>query len=285
MNSRTRLNFLVFIAAFLPGTFAFGQSSEMGLFLGIGTYKGEISPHLFNTKTIKPAVGILYRRNLNSHWAYRLGLTYGAVAGDDAKSNDEYQLRRNLSFRARILDLHGAFEFNFLPYQLANESSAPATPFVFGGLSLYHFNPQAELNGDWYDLQPLGTEGQGTSAYPSREKYKRTQMALMFGGGFKFKFSKMFGITLEAGARRLYTDYLDDISKTYADKGVLQAAYGDVSVQLSDRSTDGQAADNTDRQRGNASDKDWYMFTGITLNFTLSSKYSSNCTPFRQKLR
>jgi hypothetical protein len=92
-------------------------------------------------------------------------------------------------------------------------------------------------------------------------------------------------MTIEAGARRLYTDYLDDVSTTYADKDVLLSNYGETSVILSDRSIDGQAANNTDRQRGNASDNDWYMFAGISLNFTLSSKYSDNCTPFRQKLR
>jgi Domain of unknown function (DUF6089) len=262
-----------------------GQSSEAGIFLGVGTYKGEISNSLFSTKFVKPAVGILYRRNFNSHWGYRLGITYGAVTADDAESDDDYQVRRNLSFRARILDFHGLFEFNFFPYQLADPSSKTWTPFLFGGLSVYHFNPQAELDGEWYDLQPLGTEGQGTDAYPSREKYKRTQVAIPFGGGFKFRFSKRFGMTIEAGARRLYTDYLDDVSTTYADKDVLLAEYGEVSVILSDRSIDGQAAGNTDRQRGNASDRDWYMFTGISFNFTLSSKYSDNCTPFRQKLR
>ena len=261
------------------------QSSEAGLFLGVATYKGELQNHLFSTKFIKPAVGILYRRNLNSHWGYRLGITYGAVTADDAESDDDYQVRRNLSFRSRILDFHGVFEFNFFSYQLASDRSAKWTPFLFGGLSIYHFNPQAELDGEWYDLQPLGTEGQGTDAYPSREKYKRTQVALPFGGGFKFRFTRRFGMTVEAGARRLYTDYLDDVSTTYADKDVLLSNYGETSVILSDRSIDGQAANNTDRQRGNASDNDWYMFAGISLNFTLSSKYSDNCTPFRQKLR
>jgi hypothetical protein len=278
----TLLLFFVFIASATPLK---AQSSELGLLLGVGTYKGEISPSLFSTKFIKPAAGLLYRRNFNNHWAYRLGVTYGSVTADDADSDDEYQVRRNLSFRARILDFHGLLEFNFFPFQIANSKSSRMTPFVFGGLSVYNFNPQAELDGEWYDLQPLGTEGQGTNAYPGREKYKRTQVAIPFGGGFKIRFTKRFGMTIEAGARRLYTDYLDDVSTTYADKDVLMAEQGEIAVILSDRSIDGQSVGNTDRQRGNASDRDWYMFSGITLNFTLSAKYSDNCTPFRQKLR
>jgi hypothetical protein len=198
--------------------------------------------------------------------------------------DDEYKKRRNLSFRSRIWDAHYLLEFNFLPYQTANRTSK-FSPFIFGGLSVYHFNPQAELNDDWYNLQPLGTEGQGTSAYEDRKKYKRLQVAIPFGGGFKFKIAPRFGITIEAGVRRLYTDYLDDVSTTYAEKDVLLAQNGELALIFSDRSIDGQQLGNDNRQRGNASDKDWFMFTGITLNYTLSRKYNDNCAPFKRKLR
>lgn len=260
------------------------QSSEVGIFLGTASYKGELNPSLFNPQFIKPAVGVLYRKNLNNHWAHRLGFTFGVIQGDDSKSSDDYQKRRNLSFRSPINDLHYYIEFNFFPYQIANPNSR-FTPFLFTGINAFIFNPQAELNGKWVNLQPLGTEGQGTEAYPDREKYKRFQVGIPFGGGVKFKISRRFGMTIEAGARRIYTDYLDDVSTTYADKDVLLAANGETSVVLSDRSLDGQALDNTDRQRGNASDRDWYMFTGITINYTLTKRYNDNCSPFKGKLR
>ena len=76
-------------------------------------------------------------------------------------------------------------------------------------------------------------------------------------------------MTIEAGPRRLYTDYFDDVSTTYADPDVLgrkwpgQLLRWPIEVSM-------VQLDNTNRQRGNASDKDWYMFTGITLNYTLS---------------
>jgi hypothetical protein len=143
-------------------SFTLAQSSEAGLFLGVATYKGDLQNHLFSTKFIKPAVGILYRRNLNSHWGYRLGITYGAVTADDAESDDEYQVRRNLSFRSRIWDFHGMFEFNFFSYQLASDRSARWTPFLMGGLSVYHFNPQANwmVNGMICSLLVQKAKGQ-----------------------------------------------------------------------------------------------------------------------------
>jgi len=276
-------SFLLIFVCFLSGP-AISQSTEIGIMLGTSTYKGELSNSLFNPRFVKPAVGILYRKNINNHWAHRFGLNYGTFLADDALSDDEYQVRRNLSFRSRIWDLHYYLEFNFFPYQIANPKTR-FSPFVFVGVNGYLFNPQAELNGEWYDLQPLGTEGQGTNAYPDRDKYKRLQFAIPFGGGVKFKVSNRLGFTLEAAARRTYTDYLDDVSTTYAEKDVLLAENGEIAVLLSDRSTDGQAIGNTNRQRGNASDRDWYMFTGITINYVLTKKYNDNCTPFKGKLR
>lgn len=275
------LTLIVFNLFLVP---VFSQSAEIGLFLGTATYKGELSKSLFNTRFLKPAVGIHYRRNFNNHWGYRLGLMYGSMIADDAAANDDYQNRRNLSFRSRTWDGHLLLEFNFLPYQIGNPDSR-FSPFIFGGVSAYYFNPQAEYKGDWYNLQPLGTEGQGTNAYTNRKKYSRVQIALPFGGGVKLKVSKRIGLTLEAGARKLYTDYFDDVSSTYANPGILAAQNGAVAAILADRSLDAQSLDNTNRQRGNASDKDWYMFTGFTLNFALSKKYYDNCTPFKSKLR
>ncbi len=263
---------------------AFSQSKELGLFLGIATYKGELSNSLFSPKFVKPAIGILYRKNFNNHWSYRLGLTYGTMFADDAQSNDEYQRNRNLSFRSKTWDGHLFLEFNFLPYQVANPQTR-FTPFVFGGITVYYFNPQAPVGTNWFDLQPLGTEGQGTSAYPDRKTYNLIQVAIPFGGGFKFRLSRRWGMTIEAGARRLYTDYFDDVSTTYADPVVLAAENGLVAAGLADRSLGGLTIENTNRQRGNASDKDWYMFSGFTINYSLSKKYGNNCTPFKGKLR
>jgi hypothetical protein len=111
------------------------------------------------------------------------------------------------------------------------------------------------------------------------------QVCLVLGGGFKFKLNKRFSLSIEAGARRTYTDYLDDISTTYASKPILAATYGPDAVILSDRSPLSATDYNNKRQRGNASDQDWYMFAGATLSWTLSGKYGNRCKPFDSKLK
>lgn len=280
-SNMKKIIILLLLSVFSNTTFS--QSSEIGVMLGVSSYKGDISPSLFKPEFFNLAVGAHFRHCYNNHWSLKLGINYGTIAAVDAASKDAFQAYRNLSFKSKVLELEGQFEFNFFPFQTANPST-PMSPYLFIGFAAYRFNPKALLGDTWYDLQPLGTEGQGTTAYPERKKYNRVQFSIPFGGGFKFRLSDRFGLGIEVGARRTFTDYLDDLSTTYAKKDVLASSYGALSVALSDRSPDQLTENNNDRQRGDAAHKDLYMFTGVSLNYTLSKRYNDTCRSFKRKL-
>src|SRR5262249_33712591 len=90
-------------------------------------------------------------------------------------------------------------------------------------------------------------------------------MCIPFGFGCKFNLSSKWLLGWEVGFRRTYTDYLDDVSKTYPDFkaiGELQA------MTFSDRSGEvngGKYLAVPGDTRGNPQDKDWYIFSGISL--------------------
>jgi hypothetical protein len=276
---------LIFIFTFIFSFGVFSQSSELGLQVGVASYKGEINQHLFNPEFFNPSAGLFFKRSFNSFWSMRLALTYGRIGASDAFAKEQFNQYRNLSFRNNIIDGSVLFEFNFFPFQTSAEASSKITPFLMSGLSFFHHNPQAYYNGSWYDLQPLGTEGQGSGLPGTENRYKRTQFALPIGGGLKIKLSNRFSLTLEACARRTYTDYLDDISTVYPDNNQLAATNGPLAATLSDRTIFAKSDLNANRQRGDSADKDWYMMGGATLNWTLSKKYTDKCKPFRTKLR
>ena len=193
----------------------------------------------------------------------------GYIRADDSRNEkDTANFNRNLHFRSPIYELSGQVEFNFLPYETGN-SLYPFTPFVFAGVSLFRFNPQAEAsNGEWVALQPLGTEGQATTAFPDRKKYALTQFSIPMGGGFKIAVNKTFNIILEYGIRKTFTDYLDDVSTTYTGGNLFE--WNNIHKEMSDRSLDGTKA--IGEQRGNSKNNDWYTFTGITLSFKILSE-------------
>lgn len=253
-------------------TFSYSQdkTSELGLFAGGSFYLGDLNSQPF--KFTKPAGGILFRYIINKRYAIKVGGLYGHVAAEDSRSNNAYQQQRNLSFKSSVLDVSGQIEFNFFPYETGHETKR-FSPYVFIGLGMFHFSPSAKLGDEWYDLQPLGTEGQGSIAYKTK-KYSLTQFSMPFGLGIKQSLSKRVAIGAEWGMRATSTDYLDDVSTTYANPYIILAEQGPEAAALSDRSTSVLAElPNTGRQRGNSKNNDWYSFAGITLTVKLPGKH------------
>jgi hypothetical protein len=260
-----------------------GQSREMGIMLGVMNYKGDLQQATFSSDNNLPGFGFLYRRSYSNHWAFKTAISYGHIKADDAQSDDPFNQNRNLNFKSSILEGTGQFEFNFFPYQTANPSTI-FTPYMSVGLSVFRFNPKAYYNGGYVELQPLGTEGQGTVANPDKDLYKRTNLAFVFGGGFKWKIGRRWSVVLESIVRKTYTDYLDDVSGVYADPNAIRVEYGKTAYYLSDRSIVKNKAGNIGRQRGDNTNRDWYHFTGIQFTYTLSKHYIDQCRPFRIKL-
>lgn len=276
--------FLVSLFALMMCVPAVAQKMELGLMGGVSFYNGEI-----NRKTLfkQPggAFGAFFRYNFNNHISTKIGFLYGTVQGADSLSANPEQLQRNLSFKSVVAEFSAQLEINFLPF-IAGDSKTPFTPYIFGGFGIFKFNPKAYVdagtyninginytvaNGGWYALMPLGTEGQGTTGYPDKKKYSLTSFSIPFGLGFKFNIANGIGFGVEWGMRPTFTDYLDDVSSTYAEPIVLRSEYTDVAAVLSDRSV-GSSESNVGRQRGNSTNNDWYSFAVATLTYRIKTK-------------
>lgn len=249
--------------------FSFSQW-QAGLFGGLSTYRGDLnSKSFFQKQLVKPAIGAVVRYEWNPLVTFRAGLTYAKVAGDD-KYNQKENLRiRNLNFTTSLIELSAVGEFHTFDLNVQRWS-----PYIFGGIAVYHYNPYTKdtANQKVY-LRPLSTEGQGLSQYSKR--YSLTQFALPFGAGLKFNLTDRILLGAEIGLRKLFTDYLDDVSTNYAAADELLAARGQQAVDLAYRSDELPEGNPTypekGTQRGGSLEKDWYYFTGIHLSFRLGS--------------
>lgn len=237
---------------------------EVGGWLGTTYYFGDLNTR-FDLSRPGPGLGLAARYNFNYRLCMKFGANYGRVRATDANSSNDFERARNLSFASNIFELETQFEFNFLHYEHGSRDY-PFTPYLFAGLSVFYFNPKAQYEGEWIGLRSLGTEGQFLG-----DEYYLIQPALVYGGGFKFDISPSWSINIDISARRLFTDFLDDVSGVYADKDELEGLRGPVAVDLSDRSTQadrerfniGQAG----RQRGNSKDNDSFNFIKVGLMY------------------
>jgi len=262
---------LLFVSLFCFSCVLSFSQVHIGLFGGIGNYQGDLINSAYVSKLTRVAVGVTGEYELSNKLSLRAGFTFAQVAGDDQyNSKDDLKLR-NLSFESNIT------EFSLLAqYYTFGFENRRWSPYVFGGIAVYHFNPYIlTVDDEKIFLKPLSTEGQGLSNYPEAKPYSLTQLALPFGGGVKFALNDNIRIGAEVGLRKLFTDYLDDISTNYADENDLRAERGDLAVQLAYRGDEVVGGNPTypakGAQRGGVDQKDWYYLTGLTLSFRLGS--------------
>jgi len=261
---RIRISVIIILLQFLITGLWAQQGWEAGGWLGVSHYFGDLNT---NMRITDPgyAGGIIGRYNFNKRVCLKFSGNYGNVSAQDADSDNLYERARNLSFRSTVIDGTLQMEFNFLTYTHGSKDEM-FTPYLLGGINVLYFNPQAEYEGTWVDLRPLGTEGQFRG-----EEYYTTQFGLAFGLGMKIDLNYRWSLNLELSARRLFTDYLDDVSTVYADKEDIEKLRGDIAVALSDRSLllPGVNEDGSlslpGRQRGNSVTKDSYAFFGLGL--------------------
>lgn len=237
---------------------------HLTFFGGVTNYQGDLQGRTFTFNQSNLGIGAGLKYDLTRHLGVRAGIQYGTVSAADNQNTEAVLRARNLSFESRILEGNLLLE-----YTLFDLEDKKISPYVFGGVALYHFNPYAfDTLGNKVMLKPLSTEGQGLTAYPERKEYKLTQFAIPFGGGIKFRVSPNVVLGYEIGLRKLFTDHLDDVSGRYVDEFRLYEERGARAVEMAYRGNqlkDGAPYPAEGTPRGSAKYKDWYYFQGLTL--------------------
>lgn len=236
---------------------------EAGGSLGIAYYFGDLNTG-YSLKKPGPAASVNGRFNFNSRTSVTFAGSYVFLRADDADSKNDYERARNLSFTSHLADLSAVIEFNFLPY-IHGSYNESFTPYVLSGFSAFHFNPRAELNGEWIALRDLGTEGQQAG-----NEYFLISGSWIFGGGFKMDLNRVWSVNFEIRSHQVFTDYLDDVSTTYPNKNVLASRRGPTAVALSDRSIENDQfpeIGEEGRQRGDSKDNDSFNLIKVSLMY------------------
>ena len=258
---RKLLVFVILIAlgesAMAQSFYAIRKNRSLILVAGTGTstYFGELAnPGDYFDAKLNISAGLQYY--LTPQISLRSEVNWFTLQGSDADSDDSERKQRNLSFRSRNVEFNVTGIINLF----ANGNRYYRRPYFnvygFGGVGLLYFNPKAELNGTWHALQPLQTEG---------VKYSRVTPVIPFGLGVRLKFGPNMNIAIEGGYRKIFTDYLDDVSTVYPVQSSLAS---DIARSLSVR-YDNVPAGIEGLQRGNPSSDDGYMMVNVKLEYYL----------------
>ncbi len=266
----------------LNGNKVIAQDHEAGIVLGAAQYLGDLTYTHVTWSETKYNLGGIYRYYFSPKINFKGAVYYGKISGSD--NNKSASLTntagRHLSFQSDLMEFTAQVEYNILPFISGNRVRF-WSPYVFGGISAYKFNPKADLNGTLYELQPLGTEGQGLPGY--EPKYSLTQISIPYGFGIKFSFRRptssralnlyLWNIGIFVQQNKTFTDHLDDVGGVYPDFSLLDGGTDGIAAQLSDRQgtwVNGNYVPvrGIGSNRGNPQADDMYMWLGFTITKT-----------------
>jgi hypothetical protein len=254
------------------------------VFIGLGStnFLGElggsntIGSHFikdFDFKSSRWLVQAGYGFKFAEAWAVKGSIFYGRLYGNDEFSLEASRNSRDLSFRSPIIEMSATVDFSIIKeryghrYDLRRIKGKGNLPnlYIFTGISGLYFNPKAQYtDGNWYALQPLGTEGQGV--VPTREKYSRVTMAVPMGLGLNYLIDSNFGIGFEYGLRLSFSDYMDDVSTTYVDPSLFADP---MALYFSDPTGGTWVGTGAGQQRGQSKYNDAYMFLTIKATYKI----------------
>lgn len=260
---------LTVLIIFLFAGSSHAQRVHVGVAGGMANYLGDILDRMYVLKQQNGFIGITLHYEITDQLLLRGAYSFARVNGSDRYISKDYLKLRNLRFESAVSEFSAVGEF-----YLYNLYEKRFSPYAFAGLAVFSFDPYThDTSGKKVFLKPLSTEGQGLAGYP--KPYSLTQLAIPFGGGIRFAITENLRVGLELGFRKLFTDYLDDVSTAYADPNDLLAGKGQLSVDISYR---GDELPNGDpnypakgTQRGGNNNNDIYYFTGLNLSYRFGS--------------
>ncbi len=277
------MNRILAISVLFPVGIYAQSPFHLNLFGGFSNYTGDLQSKRFTLDQSYGAFGIGGQYDFTNHISFLTGFNFGQVGASD-KYNKPTLQARNLSFQTKI------FEWNaMVEYDLFDLSDHRFTPYGFVGLAIFHFNPYAyDTLGNRVYLRPLSTEGEGLPQYPNNKEYSLTQFAIPFGLGIKLRVTSNVTLSYEVSFRKLFTDYLDDVSNRYVDEATLLADRGPVAVEMAYRGNEiknGAPYPAAGTLRGNPKYDDWYYFSGIRVSIGFGGGYSGESSSRYGKTR
>jgi len=265
----------------------FAQRFHLNGFIGISNYGGDLQSKAFTFHQSKTAVALGGSYEISDKFFIRSEYTLTKLGADDALSNDFARVRRNLNFKTVLQELNLVAEYDIL-----NNYEHQLVPYVFAGLGVFRYSPYTyDTFSVKHFLIDQHTEGQNLAKYPDRTEYKKTQMNIPLGVGVKLALSDNIRVAVEYGFRKLFTDYLDDVSTSYPDLSLLTPLGASLSYRGDELKPPvpfrGEGA-----QRGNPNVKDNYYFLMFRISYRLpigkntvdekhSGRYHRACPPVK----
>lgn len=238
-------------------------------------YQGDISGDFPDIKTTHPSFGFDFGYKPGKIFSFSIGYTFGKLSGADSLVPGKEE--RNFHFFTTIHDfqLMSSSDLNAIRRKIWPRKTVDRSDFEPGftgpdfllGLGFMKFNPKGEKDGEIYQLQKLGTEGQHISAGDYPEPYKLWVFNIKYGISVGYNFGRQFNLEVQMIYTKTLTDYLDDVSGEYPDyNDLMKSENGETTAYFTYGGRDGSLTEKG-RLRGNPDSNDSYSSLVFKLTY------------------
>jgi hypothetical protein len=188
--------------------------------VGLATYYGDLTQKakVINQNTAGMFnAGISY--DITEQIIGRFDFSIMKLKGDDRYNTRPDLVARNLNFQTTLWETNFTVQYDFLNM---NSEDYVFSPYVYAGIGMMHMNPWTyDRKGIKRYLRDYHTNGQGLPSYPDRKQYSLFNLEIPIGAGIKYAINENVNVYFEFAFRKLFTNYLDDVSNTYPDKNII----------------------------------------------------------------
>lgn len=295
MNRKLRfLLIMCFLAVFhqVYAQFDDPKTLEIGPHGGVSYYIGDINPQKHFAMSDLQYGGVV-RLNWDNRWTFRFDYTRARVKASDEKIG--WRPERGLNFQTDINDFSIVAEFNFIEYYTGNPKRN-ISPYIFGGISVFHYTPYANVNGTLVPLRDHATENPAQDSTLYLKMFGKSSLigvSIPFGVGVKFALSKHMAATVEWRLQKTFTDYLDDVRSLYPDEDhhanvTIDGMYYDLTdPTVTPNGLPVDANGNPvphpginyreNQQRGNSAYNDWFGMARVSLTWKINLPDGRGC--------
>ncbi len=238
----------------------------MKLSVGVGssTYFGDLC-ETGDCISARPYFNLGFDYRFSGRFRARMEGAYLRMASTDAGGRNAV---RNLSFRSGNIEVAATGIFDFFSYNKFFNQRPLFSPYAFAGIGFTYFTPRTKYEGSWYTLPRYDTEG---------VNYSQFTPTIPFGLGVQIALANEWDLSLEVGYRKIFTDYLDDVSTVFVDNGSLDPIAGALADRTKELGGIAPTYDSNDgvhwnagHQRGNPDRKDSYIILAAKLEYTIN---------------
>lgn len=195
------LKLTLFVLA-LPLLLAAQKSKEIGGFVGISQYQGDLSPSPIAANESKLALSGVYRYLFNSKFGIKGTVSWAQISGADKNKENYIRSERDWSMRSNIFELAVHSEWNFFGTERYNSTglfNRQYTPFISLGLGAAFTN------------RTLTVPSEDRRKIPEPEDVT-TFLVVPITAGLRLDVTQDFVVTAEFGTRATFSDYIDGVS-------------------------------------------------------------------------